>query len=123
MASFQGYGFLSGLLGGLFSASGPPLVYHFYRQPLSLEGVRDTLVATLAAGGLIRLVMVLASGQIGARSLWLCAAAVPVAIVVTWWMKRNPPAWDRALVLKIVCALLIVTGIGLVGPALQSLLA
>src|SRR4051812_23637476 len=45
--SFGLIGVLSGFLGGLFSASGPPLVYHFYRQPLSLEAVRDTLVAAL----------------------------------------------------------------------------
>jgi hypothetical protein len=120
-ASFGGYGFLSGVLGGLFSASGPPLVYHYYRQPLSLDAVRDTLVASLAAGGLIRLVMVVASGQFSLRSLWLCATAVPLAMAITWWMKRRPPPWDRAVVLKIVCVLLVVTGIGLVGPALQAL--
>ncbi|MBK8072935.1 MAG: TSUP family transporter [Ramlibacter sp.] len=34
---FGGFGLLSGLLGGLFSAGGPPLVYHFYRQPMAME--------------------------------------------------------------------------------------
>ena len=120
--SFHGFGFLSGVLGGLFSASGPPLVYHFYRQPLALDAVRDTLVATLAAGGLIRLVMVVGSGQFGLRSLWMSAMAVPVAMVVTWWLKRHPPAWDRKVVLKFVCVLLVITGAGLIGPALQALL-
>lgn len=120
--SFHGFGFLSGLLGGLFSASGPPLVYHFYRQPLTLDAVRDTLVATLATGALIRLVMVVASGQFGGRSLLLCVIAVPLSMAVTWGMKRHPPAWDRTVVLKIVCALLVVTGVGLIAPVLQSLL-
>ncbi|HEX7889995.1 MAG TPA: TSUP family transporter [Ramlibacter sp.] len=120
-ASFHGFGFLSGLLGGLFSASGPPLVYQFYRQPLSIEQVRDTLVATLAAGSLIRLAMVVPSGQFSVRALGLAVAAVPLAIGVTWWMKRHPPAWDRKAVLKIVCVLLVITGVGLVGPAVHSL--
>jgi uncharacterized protein len=120
--SFHGFGFLSGLLGGLFSASGPPLVYHYYRQPLALDTVRDTLIAALSAGALIRLAMVVGSGQFGARSLLLSAIALPVALAISWWMKKHPPRWKREAVLKLVCALLIVTGIGLVGPAIDALL-
>jgi uncharacterized protein len=120
-ASFQVFGFVSGVLGGLFSASGPPLVYQFYRQPLALDAVRDTLVASLAAGGLIRLIMVVASGQFSARSVTLSAAGVPLAMGLTWWLRRHPPAWPREMVLKIVCVLLVITGVGLIGPALQAL--
>lgn len=120
-ASFRGFGFLSGLLGGLFAASGPPLVYQFYRQPLPLDRIRDTLVAALAAGSVIRLVMVVGSGQFSLRSLWMCAGAMPLAVAISWWMRRRPPPWDRNAVLKIVCVLLVITGIGLVGPALQAL--
>lgn len=119
--SFQGYGLLSGVLGGLFAASGPPLVYQFYRQPIPILAVRDTLVASLAAGGVLRLVMVLASGQFSALSLWLSLVTVPLALVVSWWMKKHPPAWRRETVLKLVCALLIVTGVSLIGPALRGL--
>ena len=121
--SFRGFGLVSGVLGGLFSASGPPLVYQFYRQPLDLDTVRDTLVATLAAGSLIRLAMVVPAGQFSARSLLLCALSVPVVMGITWWLRRHPPAWRRETVLKIVCALLVVTGVGLVVPAVGTLLA
>jgi uncharacterized membrane protein YfcA len=120
--SFHLFGFLSGLLGGLFSASGPPLVYHFYRQPMSIDAVRDTLVATLAAGSLIRLLMVVPGGQFSLRALGLSAIAVPVAMGLTWWLKRHPPAWNRGVVLKLVCALLMVTGVGLIAPAAAALL-
>ena len=120
--SFGAFGFLSGVLGGLFSASGPPLVYQFYRQPLTLDGVRDTLVATLAAGSLIRLGMVVASGQFSLRSLLLCTVSVPLAMGVTWWLRRHPPAWPRETVLKVVCVLLMITGVGLIGPGIKALL-
>lgn len=121
-ASFGAFGLLSGLLGGLFSASGPPLVYQFYRQPMALDALRDTLVATLAIGALLRLVLVVGSGQFSARSLMLCLMAAPLAMAITWWLKRHPPAWPRGTVLKLVFALLVFTGVGLIGPALQRLL-
>ncbi|HEX2546593.1 MAG TPA: TSUP family transporter [Ramlibacter sp.] len=120
-ASFAGFGFLAGVLGGLFSASGPPLVYQFYRQPIPLDSVRDTLVATLAAGSLIRLAMVVPAGQFTLDALLLSVLSLPVAMGVTWWLRRHPPAWKRETVLKIVCALLVVTGLGLVVPAVGAL--
>ena len=119
--TFSGFGVVSGGLGGLFSASGPPLVYQYYRQPLDLETVRDTLVAALAAGSLIRLAMVVPAGQFSGRALWLCALSVPVAMGVTWWLRRHPPACPRETVLKMVCALLLVTGVGLIAPAVGQL--
>jgi hypothetical protein len=119
--AFASFGLLSGLLGGLFAASGPPLVYHFYRQPIGLDALRDTLMAALAAGGVLRLLMVVASGQFNRNSLLLCLLAAPVAIALTWWFKRRPLGWSREAVLRIVCALLVVTGIGLVVPAVQAL--
>ncbi|MBK6007886.1 sulfite exporter TauE/SafE family protein [Ramlibacter ginsenosidimutans] len=120
-ASFGAIGVLSGLLGGLFSASGPPLVYQFYRQPMDVDTVRDTLVAVLACGSALRLAMVVGSGHFSLHSLELSALSVPLAMGITWWMRKRPPPWSREVVLKIVCALLVVTGVGLIGPALSAL--
>ena len=120
-ASFGGFGFVSGVLGGLFSASGPPLVYQFYRQPLTLDEARDTLMVTLATGSLIRLAMVVPTGQFTQRSLLLCALGVPLAMGITWWMRRRPPTWPRELVLKVVCVLLTITGIGLIAQPVAAL--
>lgn len=121
--SFRAFGFVSGLLGGLFSAAGPPLVYHFYRQPMSLDAVRHTLRISLAVGSLIRLVMVVATGTFSRDAFFLCLFAVPLVLGITWWMERHPPGWPRQAVLKIVCALLVITGLGLTGPALKTLLS
>ena len=122
-ASFHAFGLLSGLLGGMFAVSGPPLVYQFYRQPMSVDAVRDTLVATLAASSVLRLAMVVPSGQFSALSLMLCLLAAPLAVALSWWLTRHPPRWPRAAVLKLVCALLLVTGAGLIVSALQAMTA
>jgi len=120
-ASFQFYGLLSGLMGGLFAASGPPLVYQFYRQPLDLDTLRDTLIAALATSSLLRLLVVLPSGQFSGRALLLSAMALPLTTGITWWVHKHPPVWSRQSILRLVCALLLVTGTGLVFPALRSL--
>lgn len=120
-ASFRSWGVISGLLTGLFSTGGPPLVYHLYRQPMPLRTVRDTLVATLAASSLMRLAMVLGTGQFSANALKLCLLAAPLVFALSWWLERHPPGWSQPTVLKLVCALLLLTGVGLLVPALLQI--
>lgn len=119
--SFRLWGAVSGLLTGLFATGGPPLVYHFYRQPLALKTVRDTLVATLAASSLLRLAMVIPAGQFSVNALKLSLLAAPLVFGLSWWLERHPPGWSRAAVLRLVCALLLLTGIGLAVPALLAM--
>ncbi len=121
-SSFRLWGALSGLLTGLFATGGPPLVYHFYRQPMALRTVRDTLVATLAASSLLRLVVAIPAGQFSANALTLSLLAAPLVFGLSWWLERHPPGWSRLAVLRLVCALLLLTGIGLVLPALLQML-
>lgn len=119
--AFRLWGAVSGLLTGLFATGGPPLVYHFYRQPMAMRTVRDTLVAALAASSLLRLLIVLPTGQFSAHALRLCLLATPLVFGLTWWLERHPPGWSRAAVLRLVCALLVLTGIGLIVPALLQM--
>lgn len=119
--TFRLWGAVSGLLTGLFATGGPPLVYHFYRQPMALKTVRDTLVATLAASSLLRLLIVLPSGQFSAHAFKLCLLAAPLVFGLTWWLERHPPGWSRTAVLRLVCALLLLTGMGLIMPALLQM--
>jgi uncharacterized membrane protein YfcA len=117
-ASFVAVGLGAGVLGGLFSTAGPPLVFHFYRQPMAPRAIRDSLVAIFAANALVRLVALLAVGRIGSETLWLCAEATPVVLAQTWWMARRSPAWSVTAVRRVVCALLLIVGASLVLPAL-----
>lgn len=112
-----GFGVLSGLLGGLFSAAGPPLVYHFYRQPMPLVTLRATLLAALVTTSAIRLMAVVATGQYSLLALKLSLFSAPLVLTVSWLLQRYPPGWSRELVLKLVCGLLLLTGLGLVASA------
>lgn len=112
-AAFATAGFLAGLLGGLFSTSGPPIVYHLYRQPFDAATVRRALVLVFSVNASLRMVLVAASGHLALRSLVLSAIAVPVVMVVTHLSVRYPlPIRGRALNLA-AAALLALTGVTL----------
>ncbi|MFI5445748.1 TSUP family transporter [Polaromonas sp. UC242_47] len=121
VTSFRLFGALSGLLTGLFSTGGPPLVYQLYRQPMAQKTVRDTLVATLAAGSLLRLAIVLLSGQFSLNALKLCLLALPLVFALSWWLERHPPSWSRQAMRKLISFLLLLTGLGLILPALLQI--
>lgn len=120
--SFRGWGALAGVLTGLFATGGPPLVYQLYRQPMTLKAVRHTLVATLALSSFVRLLMVLPTGQFSLNALKLTLIAAPLVFAISWWFERRPRTWPRSAVLKLICALLLLTGAGLIIPAVINLI-
>ncbi|MPS28035.1 MAG: sulfite exporter TauE/SafE family protein [Alcaligenaceae bacterium] len=114
------FGVLSGLLGGLFSTSGPPMVYHLYRQPLDRDLVRECLFMMFAASAALRLVLVSASGHFEWRSLLLGVCAVPVVAGVSWWQAKHPPPISRRTIEWLVCALLMLAGASLIWASLNN---
>ena len=104
---FAGFGLLSGLLGGLFSTAGPPLVYHFYRQPLPLQQVRDALLTVFALNALLRLGLMGASQQLDLRVLWLSLEALPLVWLISHAMAGKPPPLSPVLLRRLVCLLLL----------------
>lgn len=120
-ASFAGIGLLSGVLGGLFSSSGPPLVYHLYRQPLDRQQVRRALLLVFACNALMRLLLIVPSGQFSANALLLAACAVPVVYGVTRLQLRFPIAVPAATLRRIVAALLLTSGLSLLLSAYRAM--
>jgi len=119
--TFAAFGLVSGVLGGLFSTAGPPLVYHFYRQPMPLRAIRDALVGIFAANAVVRMGLMLATERVTVHAVWLSLEAVPLVLAQTYWMARHPPKWPPQTVKRLVCVLLLVVGVSLVGSSVRAL--
>lgn len=112
--AFVFIGALSGLLGGLFSSAGPPMVYHLYRQPLPRELVRQCLLLFFAINQVLRLTLIIASGQFSVRSALLSLSALPVVHAVGWLQQRHMPPLNPRSLRRFVSALLLLTGASLI---------
>jgi len=115
-------GALSGLMGGMFSTAGPPLVYHFYRQPLPIPVIRETLVAVFGLNAMLRLGLVVVTGNIPGAAYWPCLLAIPVVIASTALARRFPPPVSPQVFRRGVFGLLFLSGASLALPALSHLL-
>lgn len=115
---------LSGLMGGLFSAAGPPLVYLLYREPLSRVQVRQLLQTLFACTAAARAVLVLLSGSFSRETLWLFACTLPAVLLVNRLQPRLTPALSARRLQQLVALLLAVTGAALLArsAAFQSLI-
>ncbi|MFJ4394924.1 sulfite exporter TauE/SafE family protein [Pseudomonas sp. NPDC089396] len=120
--SFWLAGALCGLLNGLFSSGGPPIVYHLYRQPLGYEIIRNTLVTVFAANAAARLGLVVAQGQMHMSTLLLSAEALPLVLLVSWLVRRYPTKLSPRTVRWIVFVLMALAGISLIWDSLPRLL-
>lgn len=116
--SFLFFGGLSGFMGGMFSTSGPPLVFHFYRQPLTLAVIRDCLLLIFAINSLQRLIIVGVQGQLNLNILGLAATAVPIVMLFTWLGRRYPPPLSERSLRRVAFLLLLASGLSLCVSAL-----
>ncbi|OZI39765.1 hypothetical protein CEK29_16465 [Bordetella genomosp. 5] len=119
--SFVFFGTISGVLGGLFSSAGPPMVYHLYRQPLPLAVIRNTLLVLFSFNAVLRLSLVTWQGTLKVSTLWLSLEALPVVVGLTWLVRRYASADSMRAVRRMVFVLLLAAGFGLLGPATLNL--
>lgn len=120
-ASFLFFGSLSGIMGGLFASSGPPMVYHLYRQPFEQETIRQCLLWIFAANAAMRLVLVCGIGGFSRLSVMLALEAIPTVFLVTRWQARHPLRVDKRVIQRIVSALLVLAGAALIVSAARRL--
>ncbi|MBM6596340.1 sulfite exporter TauE/SafE family protein [Microvirga pudoricolor] len=120
--SFLFFGSIAGVMGGLFSTGGPPLIYHLYRQPLPLAQIRETLVTVFALNQVFRLSVVGATGNFPTGSTLSGLLAVPVVMGATYAARRWPLPLPPAILRRIVFALLFLSGVSLGAPAVLHML-
>ena len=119
--SFAWVGGFSGVLGGMFSAAGPPLVYLMYRQPWATARIQESLILFFGMGALLRLAITVPTGHFSAGAVRLVVEAVPVVLLVTALSAGRPPPLSPRLLKGLVCGLLVATGAGMVGAAALAL--
>jgi len=117
------FGGLAGLMGGMFSTAGPPLVYHLYRQPMPQVRVRETLVTVFALNAVFRIGLVGLSGDLPPASTLSGLLAAPAVMGATYAARRWPPPIAPATMRRIVFVLLFLSGLSLGAPAVLRLLA
>lgn len=121
-SSFVFFGAIAGLMGGLFSTAGPPLVYHLYRQPLPPVSIRETLVAIFSINAVIRMGFVMAAGDVPHEGFWWGLLCIPVVISFTFAARKWPPPLSPAAMRRVAFGLLLLSGLSLAIPALVKII-
>lgn len=103
-------GFSGGVLGGLFSASGPVLGWFNYRQPLTVTEIRTTLLAIFALTTTFRTLVVGWAGGLTPTVWGLFAAGLPLVLLGTWAGRAFPPPVSETALKRLAFALLLVMG-------------
>lgn len=119
-ASFAVFGGLSGFVGGLFGIAGPPLIYHYYRQPIEPIRIRNTLILLFAVTSGVRTLFVIGQGHMSTEILMLISWVFPVVAVATWLGRRWPPPLSAQAMRRLVFILLMLIGMSLVAAGLFS---
>ena len=107
------FGGISGIFGGLFSTSGPPISYLMYRQPVALSVIRATLLSVFFLSSLLRIMIMGVSGQITEPMLLVSLAGLPCVLIVAMLAKRYPPNISPQVIKRIALVLLLLSGVSL----------
>lgn len=113
-AGFFMSGFFGGLFGGLFGIAGPPLIYHYYRQPLELSAIRNGLIMLFVFASAGRTLFIGYQGQLNSDILLLTALTIPVVALATLAGRYYPPKISIVVLKKFVVIVLFIIGLNLI---------
>ncbi|NYT60026.1 sulfite exporter TauE/SafE family protein [Alcaligenaceae bacterium] len=114
--SFACFGFLGGLIGGMFGIPGPPMIFQLYRQPLTLAQIRTALILLNAVIAGARTLFVATQGQLHLQELVLSAICLPLVALATLAGKHYPPPFSPEAMRRIAFILLVLMGLTLIAP-------
>lgn len=103
-------GFSGGVLGGMFSASGPVLGWFNYRQPLMVAEIRATLLAGFALSTSLRTVVVGSSGGLTTEVWIMFLTGLPLVLLGTWAGRSFPPPVSDLVLNRMAFGLLLIMG-------------
>lgn len=110
-------GFISGLMGGMFAAFGPPMTFIMYRQNISLVTIRATLLMAFTFTSIIRLAFVLMSQDVSQQAYFLSALGIPVVILATLAVRYFPLPISTQRMRQLVYGILFSSGLSLMFQA------
>lgn len=116
--SFVISGFLSGLFGGMFAIPGPPVIFLFYRQPMTIALIRYMLLLVFALMSLVRTVFVMAQGNLDSSTFLVSALGIPVVALATVAGRKFPPPVPAEAMRRIAYTSLVVIGLSLIASAI-----
>lgn len=105
------FGLASGVMSGLFSLPGPPIVYYYYKKNIFLKTVRANLITIFSILAAFRLLFVYFNTGVSYQSLQASAYGIPVVIFFSWVGIRFPLSLSDRSIKKIVCFMLIFVGL------------
>ena len=112
------FGGISGIFGGLFATSGPPISYLMYRQPIALNVIRATLLSVFFITSLMRIVIMGVGEQITASMIWVSVLGLPCVLITSILAKRYPPNISPQIIKQVALVLLLLSGVSLSVKAL-----
>ena len=116
------FGSFGGLVGGMFSASGPVLGWFGYRQPLAMEVIRSTLLACFILTTTTRTILVGIEGDLSQTVIMFVLIGLPAVVLGTWLGRRFQPRLSENNLKRSAFGLLLVIGIGITaGAALRGI--
>lgn len=102
-------GLSGGILGGLFSTAGPPIVFHLYRQPLAVLIIRSTLLAIFTVSTTSRIAFLGLNQELRSDVLQVGLAAFPIVLATAHFGVRHaahvPPLFMRRLAFGLLTVL------------------
>lgn len=102
--------------------AGPPIIFHIYRQPMTLAGVRAMLLLIFAITSGSRTLFVGLKGGI-THEVWLLSGlSVVLVTLATLAGRRFPPPVRPMALRRTAFSILILIGLGLIASALDALL-